>query len=79
MKVYLVYWCNNEPYEDYNEGVDAVFSTYKGAVNCIEGKGYKRRTDSNDFYAKKGIERWDKRIDEWDTFSMWVREMEVGE
>lgn len=79
MKVYLVYWCNNEPYEDYSESVDAVFSTYEGAVRHIEGCGYVLRTDPDDFCVKRGMKRWDKRIDEWDTFSMWVREMEVGE
>ena len=77
MKVYLVYWCNNDTWEDYSEDVEAVCSTYEGAVRHIESCGYELRTDPDDYCVKRGIERWDKRFDEWDTYSMWVREMEV--
>lgn len=77
MKVYLVYWCNNEPWEDYSEMVDGVFSTRENAISFIEGKGYRLRTDPNDICVKRGIDRWDWRCDEWETYSMWVREMEV--
>ena len=51
----------------------------KITVSHIESCGYVLRTDPDDFCVKRGMKRWDKRIDDWDTYSMWVREMEVGE
>ena len=77
MKVYLAYWCNNEQWEDYHEAVHGVFSTREKAVGFIEGEGYRLRTDPNDFYVMRGVDRWDKRRDEWESNSMWIREMEV--
>ena len=81
MKVYLVYWCNNEQYEDYYESVDKVFSTYGKAVEYIESQGYNLREKRDKWEIAHDIVRWDATEDDgFGTFySMWVREMEVGE
>ena len=79
MKVYLVYWCNNEPYEDYNETVDAVFSTRERAVKFITDKGYKPHVCESEWEKRHMADRFDIRYDEWTTYSMWVCEMEVDE
>lgn len=81
MKVYLVYWCNNETYEDYYESVDKVFSTYGKAVEYIESQGYKLREKRGKWEIAHDIVRWDAIEDDGfgTVYSMWVREMEVGE
>ena len=79
MKVYLVYWCNNE---DYSEIVEGVYSTRKKAVAAIESQGY--RKGPTKFYPYASKEKWNKEewFDEnnqpWALHSMWVREMVVG-
>lgn len=75
--VYLVYWCNNEPYEDYGEDVEAVFSSYDKAVAYIEDKGYTPRVCESEWERKLFSERFDKKVNEWEIWSMWVREMSV--
>ena len=81
MKIYLTYWCNNEPYEDYWEEVRGVYSTRKKAVASIEKSGYVKGAKVEPFNGRK--ERWNKgaAYDEdgqpWQMHSMWVREMEV--
>lgn len=81
MKVYLVYWCNNEPYEDYYESVDKVFSTYDKAIEYIKSKGYKRCKKRSKWDVAHDIVRWDAVEDDGfgTVYSMWVREMVVGE
>lgn len=80
MKVYLVYWCNNEPYEDYCETVDAVFSTREKAEEHITAKkGYRPRKCVGEWEKAHLAGRFDKVIDQYETWSMWVREMEVVE
>ena len=81
MRVYLVYWCNNEQYEDYYESVDKVFSTYGKAVEYIESQGYKLREERGKWEITHDIVRWDAIEDDGFGmfYSMWVREMEVGE
>lgn len=80
MKVYLVYWCNNEPWEDYNETVNAVFSSYGSAVKFIEKQGYKPRACKSKWEIERFGVRFDSEPDEWgDKYSMWVGEMEVSE
>ena len=78
MKVYLTYWCNNEPYEDYYESVEGVFSAYWKAVKSIEDQGYRLRKNRSAWEKKNGIQRWDKVVDEYfEVYSMWIKEMEV--
>ena len=73
MKVYLVYWCNNEPYEDYRETVEAVCATRDLAERFIFSKGYHPR-------EFKFIREYDSQPNErGDYHSMWIREMEVIE
>lgn len=80
MKVYLVYWCNNERYEDYYESVKAVCSSYERAVKFIADKGYKPHVCESEWEKLHMVDRFDSEADEWgDYYSMWVREMEVSE
>lgn len=79
MKVYLVYWCNNEPWEDYNETVDAVFSTRERAEQFILDHGFKPHVCEGEWEKKHMKDRFDQRFDEWTIYSMWVREMAVDE
>lgn len=71
MKVYLVFWWNKKPYENYRVTVDGVFSTRKKAVAFIEGLGYSLTKDAN------GLECWERVVDECNTYSMWIQEEEV--
>ena len=81
MNVYLVYWCNNEAYEDYSEHVEGVYSTLGRAVAHIESRGF--RKGPTEYYPKASKERWNKEswFDDmgqpWELHSMWVSEMEV--
>ena len=77
MKVFLAYWCNNEPYEDYHETVDGVFSTSEGAEAFIVGKGYRPHVCVDEWEKRNMAGRFDKRVDEYEMHSMWIREMEV--
>lgn len=83
MKVYLVYWCNGEAYEDYSECVEAVFSTREKAVAYIESNGY--RKGPTKFYPHASKETWNKEewIDDygqpWELHSMWVSAKVVDE
>lgn len=77
MKVYLVYWCNNDTWEDYSESVEAAFSTRESAERYIASKGYRPHKYVSDWERENFPGLWDKRIDEWNEYSMWVREMEV--
>jgi len=80
MKVYLVYWCNNEMYEDYYECVDAVYSTREGAERYIASKGYKPHECKGEWEKKNMAHIFDSEPDEFgECSSMWVREMAVGE
>lgn len=81
MKVYLVYWCNNAPYEDYYEIVDKVFSTYDKAIEYIKSQGYKRRKKCSKWDVAHDIVRWDATEDDGfgNVYSMWVRKMEISE
>ena len=76
-KVYLVYWCNNERWEDYEECVDAVFSTRERAEQYIIDKGYTPHVCESEWEKKHMADRFDQRFDEYTVHSMWVREMEV--
>ena len=73
--VYLVYWCNNEPYEDYYETVDAVFADEDAAIAFIEGNGY----TLDEPKPWRDGDRWSKITDQdfGETNSMWIRPMEV--
>ena len=83
MKVYLVYWCNNEQYEDYTEIVEGVYSTREKAIAAIESQGY--RKGPTEFYPYASKEKWNKEdwYDEdnqpWALHTMWVRGMVVDE
>ena len=78
MKVYLVYWCNNESYEDYYEGIRAVFSTEEGAKSYITARGCKPHVCTSEWEKKHLVNRFDSEPDEFGEYSsMWVREMEV--
>lgn len=80
MTVYLVYWCNNESWEDYYVSVDAVFATREGAERYILGNGYKPHVCVNEWEKRNMAGRYDSEPDEFGEYdSMWVREMEVGE
>lgn len=79
-KVYLVYWCNNETYEDYCEGVQAVFSTREGAESYIIDNGYAPHVCENDWERKHLSHTYDSTPTEWGEYhSMWVKEVEVRE
>lgn len=76
-KVYLVYWCNNESYEDYYEGVKAVCATHEGAEGYILSKGCKPRIREG-WEPKRWKPRYDSEPDEYgEYYSMWIEEMEV--
>lgn len=78
MKVYLVYWCNNEQWEDYYETVDGVFSTREKAVAHINGRGYKPHKCESEWEKRNMADHFDGPPDEFgDHGSMWVREKEV--
>lgn len=80
MKVYLVYYCNNEAYEDYYECVEAVFSTEEKAIEYITSCGYKPHVCVGEWEKQHLANRFDSMRDEYgEYYSMWVREMEVGE
>lgn len=81
MKVYLVYWCNNEQWEDYCESVDAVFSTRERAEQFIIAKGYTPHVCDSEWEKKHMADRFDSIDDDGYGlhYSMWVREMEVLE
>lgn len=80
MKVYLVYWCNNEAWEDYSEDVEAAFSTREGAEAFILAQGYKPHVCESEWEKRNLADRFDSSPDEWgEHCSMWVREMVVGE
>ena len=78
MKVYLVYWCNGEMWEDYYEMVEAVFSSREKAVDYIVGKGYRSHECKSEWEKRNMADRYDSAPDEFGhRNSMWVREMEV--
>lgn len=78
MKVYLAYWCNNEQWEDYDEIVEAVFSSIEKAVDYIVGKGYRPHECKGEWEKRNMADRYDSGPDEFGhRNSMWVREMEV--
>ena len=78
MKVYLVYWCNNEPYEDYYESVDAVCMTYEGAERYILGNGYKPHVCKGEWEKRNMAHYFDSEPDEFGYHcSMWIKEREV--
>lgn len=78
MKVYLVYWCNNEPWEDYSESVDAVFSTRERAEQFILEQGYRPHVCESEWEKQHMAEHFDSEDDGFGGhYSMWVREMEV--
>lgn len=80
MNVYLVYWCNNETYEDYYESIEAVFSTEEGAKRYIAARGYKPHVCISEWEKKHLTNRYDSDPDEFgEYYSMWVREMAVEE
>ena len=80
MKVYLVYWCNNEAWEDYCETVDAVFSTHDGAERFILSHNHKPHVCKSEWEKRNMAHYYDSEPDEWgERTSMWVREMEVDE
>lgn len=80
MRVYLVYWCNNEPYEDYHELVDSVFSTRDGAVGYIAAQGYRPHVCKGEWEKRNMAHYFDSEHDEYGEHnSMWVREMDVFE
>ena len=80
MKVYLVYWCNNDSYEDYRESVEAVFSSEEKAKAYIASCGYKPHECVGEWEKKHLVNRFDSERDEFgEYYSMWVREMEVDE
>ena len=80
MNVYLVYWCNNEPYEDYNEAVTAVFATEEGAKRYIASCGYKPHECFTSWEKRHLTKRYDSKPDEFgEYYSMWVRGMMVKE
>lgn len=78
-KVYLVYWCNNEPWEDYNESVEAVFSTRERAEQYILAQGYTHHVRESEWEKKHIADRFSFRFDEYTIHSMWVKEMAVDE
>lgn len=71
--VYLVYWSNNEPYEDYKEHVSGVFASYDDAVAYIEDKGYVPCffEDNEDGLP----DYFEMSADCGQSTSMWVRQM----
>ena len=78
MKVYLTYWCNNEPYEDYYECVEKVFDAYWKAVKSIEDQGYRLRKNRSKWEKDNDVQRWDMVVEEdFEVYSMWIKEMEV--
>lgn len=78
MKVYLVYWCNNDMYEDYYECVEAVFSTDTMAKEYIASHGCKPHVCVGAWEKKHLADRFDSEPDEFgEYYSMWVCEMEV--
>ena len=78
MSVYLVYWCNNEDYEDYRESVEAAFATRDSAERFIESKGYRPHVCRDEWEKRHWTGRYDGAPDEFGYYSsMWVREMEV--
>ena len=78
MKVYLVYWCNNEEWEDYAESVVHVFSTKEKATAYIERQGYKPHVPISEFDRRYMKDYYDSEKDEDGGYdSMWIREMEV--
>lgn len=78
MKVYLVYWCNNEAWEDYSEAVEAAFSTRDGAEASILAQGYKPHVCESEWEKNNLADWFDSDPDEWEEYeSMWVKEMEV--
>ena len=80
MKVYIVMWSNCETYEDYREGISAIYTTREKAVEAIESAGYTH--DMPDwFYGTPSNKEWFKVIDEeiGDARSMWIEEWEVKE
>ena len=80
MKVYLVYWCNNEEWEDYFESVDAVFSTREKAEQSILARGYKQHVPTSEWERRNKVGWFDSEFDWYGHCdSMWVREMEVDE
>ena len=80
MKVYLVYWCNNEQWEDYSDGVSAVFSTRERAENYIIGKGCKPHVCESAWEREHMADLYDLEPDEYGYYySMWITEKEVDE
>ena len=80
MKVYLVYWCNNEAYEDYYVTVDAVCATRELAERFILSKGYRPHVCVDEWEKRNWANRYDSKPDEFGGYSsMWIREMEVIE
>lgn len=78
MKVYLVYWCNNEPYEDYYESVEAVFSTYKGAERYILDQGYHPHECKSEWEERNMAHYFDSEPDDYGRHhTMWIKDMEV--
>ena len=80
MKVYIVKWCNNEEWEDYSEGIEAVFKTHEAAESYIIGKGYKKHVGKN--RAERILERtcYSEEPNEYgEYYSVWIEEWEVRE
>lgn len=78
MKVYLVYWCNNEEYEDYYETIEAIFSTEDKAKKYITSHGFSPHVCVSEWEKKHQANWYDSKPDEFGEYhSMWVKEMEV--
>lgn len=79
--VYLVYWCNNETYEDYRYAVEGVFSSYKSAENYILNSGYHKNPIEGHSWINT-TSKWNKEADIYDgqvfeVHSMWIKEMKL--
>lgn len=78
MKIYLVYRCNNEAYEDFEVYVEAAFSTEEKAKDYITSCGCKPHVCVNEWEKKYRANTFDSMKNEYgDYFSMWLREMDV--
>lgn len=81
MKVYIAMWCNNEEWEDYNDGIEAVFATHEAAEPYIISKGYKKHKwlASEEEYGKLPT-IYDEEPNEYgEYYSLWIEEWEVRE
>lgn len=80
MKVYVAMCCNCEAYEDYSEGIAAIYTSYEKAVENIESNGYTHDVPEW-FYGKPSDSTWYKVLDYeiGEVRSMWIDEYEVKE